>query len=50
MKSFLEVSIHNGFDISFKFSCFNCVGCLMPDLSSSDNGSVLIQQVDSLRL
>ena len=42
MKSSLKVSIHNGFDISFRFSCFNCVGCLIPDLSSSDSGSVFV--------
>ena len=39
MKSFLGILIHNDLDISFEFKCFDCVDCLLSDLSSSDNGS-----------
>ena len=39
MKPLPQILIHNGFDISFEFKCFNCVGCLILDLSSSGNGS-----------
>ena len=40
LKSSLDNLIHNGFGISFNFSCFNCVGCLRSDLFSSENDFV----------
>ena len=40
LKSSLDNLIHNGLGISFNFSSFKCVGCLISDLFLSANDSV----------
>ena len=39
-KSLLDNLIHNGFVISFKSICFNCVGSLVSDLLLSGSDSI----------